>query len=185
MSKLYKMNNGFDSITGAAFGGGGGGGAILPPSIRHTQYTNPHVPLPKEKAPQPSATVTRAVPVSSGEVVEVLLDASSGNSNKMKKLAKLAGKGNAIVSAANVLTSDNPLASVDNAVVGAIAGLGGPVLGITVAAMYQDSKLDKFVDRGVAKGAASTGEFTTKAINHAPYNFGYGQDVRGMFDQGR
>ncbi|GEM_PF-5008685 len=29
MSKLYKMVNGFDSISGAAFGGGGGGGGAI------------------------------------------------------------------------------------------------------------------------------------------------------------
>ena len=48
MSQLYKVVNGFDAISGAAFGGGGGGGggAILPPSIRHTQYTAPNS-LPK------------------------------------------------------------------------------------------------------------------------------------------
>ena len=51
MSKLYKMVNGFDSITGAAFGGGGGGGAVLPPSIRHTQHTAPNS-LKKVKKPK-------------------------------------------------------------------------------------------------------------------------------------
>jgi len=53
------MINGFDAISGAAFGGGGGGGggAILPPSIRHTQFTNPHVPIrPEYVAPTGVAT---------------------------------------------------------------------------------------------------------------------------------
>jgi len=50
MSQLYKVVNGFDAMSGAAFGGGGGG-AVLPPSIRHTQYTNPHATLPGRQGP--------------------------------------------------------------------------------------------------------------------------------------
>jgi hypothetical protein len=57
MSTLYKLVNGFDSFSGAAFGGGGGGGPVLPPSILHKQYTNPHAPLPKAgSSSQPTAT---------------------------------------------------------------------------------------------------------------------------------
>jgi len=54
MSQLYKVANGFDSISGAAFGGGGGGGGgggsarspinSHPSAMSSSQYNNAYTP---------------------------------------------------------------------------------------------------------------------------------------------
>jgi len=87
MSNLNTLINGFDALSGAAFGGGGGGGRggggggggpRLPPSILHTQVTNPHVPIREQPSGSTGAygTVTGSIGINGPVSVSVNNDGS-------------------------------------------------------------------------------------------------------------